>query len=398
MIGFLKQNFRWIAGGALLTFASSFGQTFFVSGASAEWRALFGLSDGQFGTLYMIATLCSALSLPFIGRLVDVWPEHKVIMLTIPVLAFACLLAAYAPNVLVLGFAIYLLRLFGQGMMSHIAITATGRWFAAQRGRAMSLVVLGHQGGEAILPSLYVAISLAAGWQMAWTLGAGALLLIALPIAVTAFRVPRTPRGHAPEIETEARNWTRAEALRDPIFWVLLMGVLAPPFIGTTIFFHQDYLTAYRGWPAALFATGFTAMALTTVCFALICGALIDRFGARRILPFFLIPLSSACFSASVIESGTGLYVFMILLGVSYGFSSTLFGSLWPEIYGTKHLGAIRSVMMPFMVFATAAGPGITGTLIDRGVSLPTQLLAMGSYCLIACVIMGFASWRLRHR
>jgi len=24
--------------------------------------------------------------------------------------------------------------------------------------------------------------------------------------------------------------------------------VLAPPFIGTTIFFHQDYLTALRNW------------------------------------------------------------------------------------------------------------------------------------------------------
>ncbi|MEM9233247.1 MAG: MFS transporter [Pseudomonadota bacterium] len=398
MIQFLCQNFRWIAGGFLLTFFSSFGQTFFVSGASSEWRETFGLTDGQFGTLYMVATLCSALSLPFIGRLVDVWPEHRVIMLTVPILAAACLLAAYAPNVLALGIGIYLLRLFGQGMMTHIALTATGRWFAAQRGRATSLVVLGHQGGEAILPSLYVAISLAAGWQMAWVAGSAALLLIALPFAVLAFRVPRTPRGHAPTVESGVRDWTRAEVLRDPIFWVLLMGVLAPPFIGTTIFFHQDYMSELRGWPPTLFATSFTAMAMTTVVFALICGALIDRFGAKRILPFFLVPLSGACFAASAIESAAGLYLFMVMLGVSYGFSSTLFGSLWPEIYGTRHLGAIRSVMMPFMVFATAAGPGITGTLIDRGISLPTQLFAMGSYCVGAAGIMVLASLALQRR
>jgi hypothetical protein len=31
-----------------------------------------------------------------------------------------------------------------------------------------------------------------------------------------------------------------------------------------------------------------------------------------------------------------GAYAFMALMGISYGFSSTLFGALWPELYGTK--------------------------------------------------------------
>ncbi|MGB5720221.1 MAG: MFS transporter, partial [Woeseiaceae bacterium] len=149
MFRFLKENYRWIAGGFLLTYFSSFGQTFFVSGSIAEWRAAFDLSHGDFGRLYMLATLASALCLPFAGRLVDVMPVHRLILLVMPVLALATLIAAYAPSIAILVFAIFLLRLFGQGMMTHIALTATGRWFSAQRGRAVSLVVLGHQGGEA---------------------------------------------------------------------------------------------------------------------------------------------------------------------------------------------------------------------------------------------------------
>ena len=77
MFAFLKQNFRWIAGGFLLTYFSSFGQTFFVSASIAEWQAKFDLSHGEFGRLYMFATLASALCLPFVGRLVDVVPEHR---------------------------------------------------------------------------------------------------------------------------------------------------------------------------------------------------------------------------------------------------------------------------------------------------------------------------------
>jgi MFS family permease len=127
MFAFLRENFRWIAGGFLLTYFSSFGQTFFVSASIAEWQAAFDLSHGEFGRLYMFATLASALCLPFLGRLVDVVPEHRSILLVVPVLAAATLLAAYAPSVTVLAVAIFLLRLFGQGMMTHIALTATGR-------------------------------------------------------------------------------------------------------------------------------------------------------------------------------------------------------------------------------------------------------------------------------
>ena len=61
MIHFIRQNFRWIAGGFLLTFFSSFGQTFFISASVAEWQAQFGLSHGEFGRLYMLATLAADL-------------------------------------------------------------------------------------------------------------------------------------------------------------------------------------------------------------------------------------------------------------------------------------------------------------------------------------------------
>jgi hypothetical protein len=88
----------------------------------------------------------------------------------------------------------------------------------------------------------------------------------------------------------------------------------------------------------------------------------------------------------------------MVLLGTSYGFSSTLFGALWPEIYGTRNLGAIRSVTVSAAVLATAAGPGVTGTLIDRGIELPTQMVFLGFYCLFAVAAMTTASLVLRAR
>jgi len=401
MFAFIKHNFRWVIGGFMLTYFSSFGQTYFISASVAEWQAAFGLSHGEFGRLYMFATLASALCLPFIGRLVDVMPAHITIALVVPVLAGATLLAGYAATVVTLGAAIFLLRLFGQGMMTHIALTATGRWFVAERGRAVSLVVLGHQGGEATIPLMFSTLALAYGYQTGWVAGAIALLVVGLPLAFWAYYHPRVPHGQPPVLDKSSRlvrSWTRREVLRDPVFWALLTGVLAPSFIGTTIFYHQNYLTALYGWPPQFFARSLVIMAITTIACALATGAAIDRFGARTVLPLFLFPLAGACFVLASSGSTFVLLGVMLLLGISYGIASTLFGALWPETYGTVHLGSIRAITGSAAVLSTAAGPGVTGTLIDAGIDLPAQMIVLGVYCLLAAMAMTGASVHLRRR
>lgn len=400
VIAFLKTNFRWIAGGFLLTFFSSFGQTFFIGLSGSELRAKFDLTDGEFGLLYMAATLASAATLPWLGRIIDVMPGWKVARFVIPALACACLLIAFAPVLWLVVIAIYLLRLFGQGMMTHISLTEISRWFAAGRGRATSLVVPGHQAGEALFPVTFALVAAAIGWQAAWIGGAALLMLVAFPAILWLFSVERVPTvaENAATTAHTARDWTRAEVLRDPYFYLLLAGVLAPPFIGTTVFFHQDYFIELRGYDPLAFAAAFPAMAVTTVTFALISGGLIDRFGALGILPFYLIPLAIASAAAGLVTPVWGVYLFMVLLGVSYGFTSTLVGALWPEVYGVAHLGAVRAVIVAAMVFSTALGPGITGALIDFGVELPTQMLWMAGWCVAASILLATIAPKLRRR
>ena len=68
---FLRRNWRFLSFGISLNFFSSTGQTFFISIFGGEFRRDFNLSEGEFGFIYMIATLLSAGSLIWIGRLID---------------------------------------------------------------------------------------------------------------------------------------------------------------------------------------------------------------------------------------------------------------------------------------------------------------------------------------
>lgn len=400
MLDFIRTNARWLSAGLLLTFVSSFGQTFFIGLSGNDMRARFGLSEGEFGLIYMLATLASAAILPWLGRSLDHDDAWKVAGFSLPALAAACLLVAFAPHVAVLALAIWLLRLFGQGMMTHIALTQTGRWFAANRGRAVSLVVPGHQLGEALLPVVFVSAAALLGWQGAWIASAALIALIAWPLAVALLRRERVPQGDdiAASAGDRQRQWTRGEVLRDPVFYLLLTGVLAPPFIGTTIFFHQGHFIGLRGYDPLVFASAFPLMAVTTIIFGFVCGALIDRFGTVRILPFFLVPLAIASLSAGLLTPVWGVYLFMFLVGVSYGFTATLLGALWPDVYGVTHLGGIRAIIVSAMVFSTALGPGLTGVLIDQGIDLPDQLIFMAGWCVLASLCLWFAARTLRRR
>jgi MFS family permease len=384
---FLRVNARWLAGGFLLTMFSSFGQTFFIGLFGNDLRATFGLSGGAFGGIYMMATLASASTLPWLGRTLDLMPGWKVVLFTMPALAGACVLIAVAPNVLVLTLAIYLLRLFGQGMMMETAFTETGRWFVANRGRAMALVVPGQQAGSAVLPAIVVLVERAtAGWRTAWVASALVLLFVGLPLIVSLIWVERVPQATETSAgkERTARDWTRKEVIRDPVLYLILAGTLAPAFIGTSIFFQQGYLVTHRGYDPMAFAAAFPVMSVTTVIFGFVCGDLIDRFGSLKLLPFFLAPLAVASVAVALITPLWGVFLFMFLLGASNGFTMTLLGALWPEVYGLANLGGIRAIIVSGMVLSSALGPGITGVLIDWGVSLPTQLLWMALWCVVA--------------
>jgi MFS family permease len=177
--------------------------------------------------------------------------------------------------------------------------------------------------------------------------------------------------------------------LRSPLFYALMPGILAQPFIQTGAFFNQVTIAEIKGWPLAWFAASFSVLAGVSILAALGAGWLVDRFGARRLLPAYLVPLGLAMLLLTYATSPYVLPVFMALIGLTSGGTSTIQGALWAELFGTEHLGAIRSLAMAVVVFASALSPALIGILMDAGIALETQLLAMAVYCFVAALWLG---------
>jgi hypothetical protein len=66
----------------------------------------------------------------------------------------------------------------------------------------------------------------------------------------------------------------------------------------------------------------------------------------------------------------------------------------WAEVYGVKHLGAIKAVATALMIFASALSPALYGVLFDAGVSVGNVGLANAAVVLAACA----AAWAALRR
>lgn len=90
---------------------------------------------------------------------------------------------------------------------------------------------------------------------------------------------------------------------------------------------------------------------------------------------YFLVPITLGLLPFAFMESIMGALIFLILAGITVGMSGTVQTALIAEIYGTKKMGAIRSVFTMFMVVSTALGPLLVGILIDVGIAFEYIIL-----------------------
>ena len=390
-LSFIRNNFRWLLAGMLLTFSSSFGQTFFISVFAGEIQAAFGLSHGAWGGIYMVGTLASAAVMIWAGSLTDYFRVRQIGALTLALLAVACLAVAVAPSVWMLPFVVFLLRISGQGMASHTASVSMARWFVAARGRALAIAAFGYSIGEATLPIIFVLVMGFIGWRGSWGIAAVIVLAI-IPILIMLLKSERTPQSTASENHASGmadRHWTRSEVLRHKLFWFLLPTLLGPSAFGTAFFFHQVHLADLKGWEHLDLVSLFPVYTGAAVISMALSGFAIDRFGSARLMPLFMIPVACGFALFAIADSILLAAIAVAGYGITTGINATLSSAFWAEFYGTRFIGSIKAMATAVMVLGSAIGPGLTGYLIDFGIDFDQQLLWFSLYYLSAAVLAG---------
>ncbi|EEB86334.1 MFS transporter [Roseobacter sp. GAI101] len=386
---FIRANWLFLLAGFLLTFTSSYGQTYFISLFAGEIKGSFDLSDGQWGGIYTIGTTLSAITMVWAGVLTDRFRVRRLSFWVMIALATACLAMAAVPNWIALIFVIYALRLTGQGMMSQLGAVAMVRWFEATRGKALSLSSMGFAMGQAVLPVVFVALFASFHWRSLWVLAA-CLVLITMPVMLMLLRQERTPQSMAETTQVagmDGHHWTRLQMMRHGLFWLMIPMIIGPAAWGTALFFQQVHLTEVKGWSLVSFVALMPLYTITSVISTFVSGWAVDRFGVNRVTPVQMLPFALSfavlAYADTIAMAGVGLMIF----GVGQGMQATATSVFWAEFYGTRYIGSIKAVAAALMVFGSAIGPGVTGLFIDLGVNFPEQMIPIAIYYVIAAIM-----------
>jgi MFS family permease len=393
----------------MLTLFSSFGQSFFYGLFKEDIRLTFNISNTTFGSIYGLVNVVSALSLMYFGRFIDRFPLRKFTLLSFFVLGTGCLTMSLAGTYSLFIVALFLTRFGGQGLLIHTNSTSMGRYFHETRGRALALTALGVHFGSLIFPLTVIYLKKGLDWQQCWLAFALVLLLAILPFVLWLLKGhdARHKDWEDAELQRQENNkdavitdFSAKQLLKDLKFYMMIPALLINPIICTGIFFYIQNVASAKSWSMELIAFAYGANAISTIIFTIIGGFLVDRFSARRLFIFLPIPMTIALLTLAMFSAPFIAYLFMVLIGLSVGIFSSTSGSIWAEMYGTKHLGSIRSLFGMFMVLSTALMPPIMGYFFDLNVDIETIAYGLIGYVLVAAIIaspVSLPAWLPKH-
>ena len=307
-------------------------------------------------------------------------------------LSFSCFFFSKISSVVFLFIAIFLMRFSGQGMMSHTATTTISRYFTRSRGKALSTCWFGLSTAEFILPVFIVYLLTITSWQNIWIF-ISILILIFLPFSsfILIKNLDFDSREDSEDKKFEKENikqWKRIEVLKDYRFYIILLNMLAMPWIATGVFVYQSFITESKEWGSFVIAQSFMVYSVLSVLTLLGSGFLIDKYTSRKLLIYMNLPLLFSTLVLFYFDATISAFMFLGLIGISNGLANVLGSSTWAEIYGVKYIGSIKALTTALMVFSTAFGTALFGFLIDNGFSIEKIALISFAYILISLALL----------
>ena len=275
----------------------------------------------------------------------------------------------------------------GDSLMGSMVVNVSiSRWFVRMRGRALAIAGMGHGLAKVCMPVAAATLMLYVGWRGAWVVfGVFALLLVVAPALLFMRRSPEemgllpdggpvepkaevaTPKKsrHAKRTGADNVEWSRREALRTPVFW-LIASTFGVAQIGVTgLNLHVFSYVTDQGHPTLVAASVMSIIAIMQFSTPIVWGTLADRMD-NGILNMAKCALQGAGLLVALLLPGMApLYIGFFIYGIGMGGTAVLAETIWADFFGRISLGKIRGMGSLVTSLFSASGPPFFGLLFD---------------------------------
>jgi sugar phosphate permease len=349
-----------------------------------------GVSRGAFSLIRTAEIGAAALLVPVLGPLVDRYGARWLLVIGVLMEGAGLLLSSVVQSFWQFALVRCSLVIAGEALLGSLVINVTiAQWFVRKRGRAMAIANLGTGVVKLVIPLCAAWLFLIVGWRGTWAvLGIVAPLLVVAPALILIRRRPEDmglqPDGelvggfelhggrkasqnsaHQARERVESAVWTRAQVLRLPAFWLLVItfGIASIGIAGLNL--HIFSFMSDIGYSPVVGASVMSTIALTQLGTTLIWGMLADRFDIRKVSCVqFLVQGVGLVLAMGSVELFV-VYLGFFLYGIGLAGSFIIREVIWADFFGRASLGTVRGISMLFSHLFAASGAPFFGFLFD---------------------------------
>ena len=317
--------------------------------------------------LFIIA-IAGAISYPIVGRLIDRYGARPVILTGNVLFAASVASVSLVEASRFQFYTVYALIGISAAIPSSVMFTKViAGWFDQRRGLFLGIAGgLGNGIGAALSPLFVFALISSYGWRAGFQGIGAAIILIGFPVLYLLLRdPPRDVSRSAAEHLEKTAGLSLSEALKTPVFWIILAAIALGAGCMTAIFAHVVPMLMDRGIPAGQATTVLATFSLVTAGWQIGMGYMLDRIARPWIAaPFYLLALCGLL----LLES-TSSYPLLLLSGLLMGLGlGTEYGVLpyfLSRYFGTRHYGAISGTMYGVIVLTQGLTPFLMDLVFD---------------------------------
>ncbi len=392
------------------------GQTMGISVFTDDLLNILDLSRVDLSLAYMLGTIGSALLLTPAGKLLDKYGARTIgtavtciFGAVLIVLSRINVIYDFAKNIfteniylaafILITAGFFLVRFFGQGLLTLTSRTMVMKWFDKKRGMANAFLGVFTSFGFSMAPRIFNDMISRSGWDGAWKimglfiLAAGGILYWILARdnpkecglkpdgrVSEKHKSKKKPSGHP------GHDFTLKQARKTLPLWVFGLALGMNALWLTAFTFHIVSIFEHSGMTRIEAVGIFFPASIISVCVNFSVSILSDYIKLRYLAIIHTGSMILSMLFLSMLNPGVTLVMLIISYGIMGGIFNITNSIVWPRYYGTAHLGEINGMVMGFMVGGSALGPYFFSLIMNgTGSYAPASIICL---CLTAVLLV----------
>ncbi len=326
---------------------------------------------------------------------------RKVAGITLIISGIAYIVMGNCPNLAVYTIAYTCLigSIMSAGYVAGGALVA--QWFPKRKGVVMGYTTMGLNIASATWVPMMTLIIAKMGFEKGVIIP-GVLVAVLAVIGLAFMRDTPQERGVNPDMvsdevykaeydtddaESDSR-WSVGKLLKTPAVWTVAIATGILQCCSTGVMSQLVVRNQELGMSSTQAISMMTVIAVVGIFGSWFIGILDDKFGTKKVMVLFCVWYAAAIL-ANVTNTTAGMYIAVVMIGISIGGSANFMTSFPSSVFGRHGFETVNSVIFPIQSILTACAFMINGISLNVTGSLRWSYLILAVIALINIIFVG---------